>query len=124
MYSRYDPTLHDTFLPVSDEHTEAARKIEFPPQDLSANPEPIHEPVPASATVSASTATATADTGSGGLLSGLKGLFGGLQGGQGFKLDFDLGDMILLLIIALLFLEGGETSDIIILIGVVLLLGF
>lgn len=127
MYSRYNPTEHDTFLPVTGGRSEtagappdgAARTFEFPHPGEAAQAADFS----AEREQSVSTADGSAQE-RGGLLDGLRGLFGGLRGGQGLRLNLDLGDIILLLIIALLFLEGGSESDLIILLAVALFVGF
>lgn len=105
MYSRYDPTAHSTFIPIDDAHTEQAAIPEPPPP----------EPQPA-------VASASSESQSAGLLDGIRGLFGGLKLGGGKPLD--IGDLLLLAIIALLVLESGDQTDLIIVLAVALIIGF
>ncbi len=59
----------------------------------------------------------------GGILASLRGMLGKLFGGDGVIGGLDLGDIILLLIVALLFLEDGKPSDLVILAAVALFIG-
>lgn len=146
MYSRYDPTAHDTFLPVGRE----AKTVEFPvgaplpdarpdasdaamgvgSDGMSGMQGAAHDASMMTQSAAAAamgglgaSASATAAAPRGGLLDSLRGLFGG-SSSRGLLGDLDLGDIILLLIVALLFLEGGSESDLIILLAVALFIGF
>ena len=122
MYSRYDPTVHDTFLPVGREETKTIELAPVVPPDegepaaVTQNGSTAALPQGTAQSVSAASAT------KGGALDGLKGLFGGAS--RGLLGSLDLGDVILLLIVALLFLEGGSEGDLIILLAVALFIGF
>lgn len=106
MYSRYDPTAHSPFIPIDDAHTERAPIPDLPP---------VVETQPASA-------PASPEPQSAGLLDGIRGLLGGLKLGGGKSMD--IGDLLLLAIIALLVLESGDQTDLIIVLAVALIIGF
>ena len=59
----------------------------------------------------------------GGILAALRGISGRLFGDSGILGGLDLGDVILLLIVALLFLEDGKPGDLVILAAVALFIG-
>lgn len=59
----------------------------------------------------------------GGILAALRGIPGRLFGDGGILGSLDLGDVILLLIVALLFLEDGKPGDLVILAAVTLFIG-
>lgn len=107
MYSRYDPTAHSPFIQIDDAHTEQAPIPDLPP--------PVVETQPASA-------PASPEPQSAGLLDGIRGLLGGLKLGGGKSMD--IGDLLLLAIIALLVLESGDQTDLIIVLAVALIIGF
>lgn len=107
MYSRYDPTAHTPFMPIDDEHTERLRFPDPPP------PEPQSAP--------AFSPTSQEPQGAG-LLDGIRGLLDGLKLGGGKTMD--IGDLLLLAIIALLVLESGDQTDLIIVLAVALIIGF
>lgn len=105
MYSRYDPTAHSPFVPIDDAHTERAPIPDLPP--------PEQQPA---------FSTAPPEQQSAGLLDGIRGLLGGLKLGGGKSMD--IGDLLLLAIIALLVLESGDQTDLIIVLAVALIIGF
>ncbi len=108
MYSRYDPTVHGPFVPIDDQHTE---RIRFP--------EPTPPPEPQSTTAFA---PSSQESQGAGLLDGIRGLLGGLKLGGGKPMD--IGDLLLLAIIALLVLESGDQTDLVIVLAVALIIGF
>ena len=59
----------------------------------------------------------------GGILAALRGISGRLFGDSGLLGGLDLGDVILLLILVLLFLEDGKPGDLVILAAVALFIG-
>lgn len=105
MYSRYDPTAHSPFIPIDDAHTERAPIPDLPPPE----PQPVFS-------------SAASEPQSAGLLDGIRGLLGGLKLGGGKSMD--IGDLLLLAIIALLVLESGDQTDLIIVLAVALIIGF
>lgn len=107
MYSRYDPTAHDPFVPIDDAHTE---RIRFPePPSTEPQSTPAFSP-------------AEPESQGAGLLDGIRGLLGGLKLGGGKPMD--IGDLLLLAIIALLVLESGDQTDLVIVLAVALIIGF
>ncbi len=74
-------------------------------------------------TVSTSVGAASSPARDGGILAALRGIPGKLFGDGGILGGLDLGDVILLLIVALLFLEDGKPGDLVILAAVALFIG-
>ena len=66
---------------------------------------------------------ATSPARDGGILASLRSMLSKLFGGDGIVGGLDLGDIILLLIVALLFLEDGKPGDLVILAAVALFIG-
>ncbi len=115
MYSRYDPTAHGPFRPIDEAEDRAPRTIDFPaveppPQQPDAPQLPDH------------TEASAKPQKQGGILDSLRGLLGGLRRENSKPLD--IGDLLLLAIIAMLVLEDGGETDLIIVLAIALIVGF
>ena len=91
--------------------------------EASGTPHGGDDGVGASEAVSTSVGAASSPARDGGILAALRGISDRLFGDGGILGGLDLGDVILLLIVALLFLEDGKPGDLVILAAVALFIG-